>query len=110
MTMGLKQLALVRVPSPIVLPYPQNSNQMVVSGFSNAMELWDVRSPKKPLGRIIGHFPSGMSTGKCISKPLFLSNGSLLLASGGGSHDVTLFDANNDMKTIAARGHLGGKK
>jgi len=73
------------------------------------MEVFDIRAPNKPVALLSGHCPAAVARTQGIYKPIFVSRGRQILVSAGGSHDVTLFDAQDFTKgpTIISRGHLG---
>jgi WD40 repeat protein len=101
--------------------------ELLTAGLDDALRLWDLRSPGKPLRVFRGHVPAGVggTAGgkklKAITRPRFVTafNGS---GSGGGSGSttssnliavqgehttkLTLYDARSG--TVVSRGDLGG--
>jgi len=87
--------------------HPRNEHALLASGLASAMELFDVRRSDAPVARVTGHFPRGVHVAKTICRPAWAADGSLLLASGGGSRAVTLFDADDLGGDAVAVGQLG---
>jgi len=74
---------------------PEVEHQVLSASFAPAMELHDIRNPSSPAVKLEGHVPLGTTRVSNIYQPVYLQSGTRIVASGGGSRNLTMFDASS---------------
>jgi hypothetical protein len=72
---------------------PVVDHVILSASFANTMELHDTRYPQSKPIQLKGHMPLSCTRASNIYQPIFVNQGKRIIASGGGSKNITMFDS-----------------
>ena len=78
---------------------------ILASSFATSMEIYDTRFPKNSSVLLTGHIPKSQTRVSNIYRPVFLSKGKYIAASGGGSKSLTVFESSSG--EVISSGYMG---
>lgn len=74
---------------------PMETHLVLAASFASSMEMFDVRKASEPAVVFTGHFPPTCTRASGIYQPVFAYGGKRVVASGGGSKNLTMFSTSS---------------